>query len=336
TVTHWAHADDEQARRQTYEQAREAILAGRWEDARSLFHDLWKSRRTYDVALQLGQAEYNLKRYRDAAEHLAFGLMLLPPREKAATAERSQQLLTRCKQEVGAIDLRIKNKGADVLVDGQIVAESPLVTEVFVDPGTHSVAVRLSGHQTASFTIQVEAGEILARAVELRPLVAASTADPSITPPGPAQAKGPPSPAAPSPPPSLPSHDASWLPVVAGGALAIAGISSGIGFHLVRGARKDESMRIRDDVPGGCVSPTADAASTCHRLREIASDYDRYGRLELVSFILGGAALLGSGTYFMLYRPDLNGQTTSARRRPLRFDADITTGSAALRIIGEL
>jgi hypothetical protein len=331
TVTRVAHANDEQSRRQIYEQAREAIQSGRWEEARSLFQELWNSRRTYDVALQLGQAEYNLKRYRDAAEHLAFGLMLLPPREKAATAERSQQLLNRCKQEVGAIDLRIKNKGADVLVDGQTVAESPLVTEIFVEPGMHSVSVQLGGHHPTSFTIQLAAGETQRRTVELKPL-SATTGEPS-TASRDAQTDRP------EPidsPPALPTHHASWVPVVVGGALALAGISTGLGFQLVRNARHDESQRMRADLQGSCATPTASNADTCRRLYEIASDYDRYGRVELGSLVLGGAALLGTGAYFLIARPDQATAATEARRGPLRFGADITRDSAALRLYGEL
>jgi hypothetical protein len=329
-----ARADDEQTRRQTFEQARSAMQAGRWEEARSSYLQLWNDRHTYDVALQLGQAEYNLKRMRDAAEHLAYGLMLLPPREKPETAERSRQILALSKQQVGALDLRVKNKGADVIVDSKLVAESPLVTEVFVDPGEHRFEVRLDGHASEAFTIQIEAGQTKSRAVELKPLVASDGTRQTAPPLEQPQPKRPSK--ASAEPPRTESH-ASWAPVVAGGIVAIAGLSAGIGFQLVRSARQDESDRIRSSLVranANCNLP-GESAGDCNRLSELASDYDSFGRLELISLVVGGAALVGTGTYFLLARPDKDRPTAQGHLGPLRFDAHLGRGSGSLQLMAD-
>lgn len=320
-----ARADDEQTRRQVFEQARNAMQAGRWEEARNSYLQLWNDRHTYDVALQLGQAEYNLKRMRDAAEHLAYGLMLLPPREKPETAERSRQILTLARQQVGALDLRVKNKGADVIVDGKAVAEAPLVTEVFVDPGEHRFEVRLDGHSSEAFTLNIDAGQTKTRTVELRPLVAADTRK-AVRPP-PAEKR-----ALPTPPPPPPEEHASWAPVVAGGIVTLVGLSAGIGFELVRNARQNESNRIRSSLGSTSCADPGESLSDCNRLSELASDYDSFGRLELVSFAIGGAALIGTGMYFLVARPDKGRPSKLAGLGPLRFDANVSRGSASIRL----
>ncbi len=328
-----ARADDEQTRRQTFEQARTAMQAGRWEEARSSYLQLWNDRHTYDVALQLGQAEYNLKRMRDAAEHLAYGLMLLPPREKPETAERSRQILALSKQQVGALDLRVKNKGADVIVDGKLVAEAPLVTEVFVDPGEHRFEVRLDGHASEAFTVQIDAGQTKTRSVELKTLVANDAARQPATTLGHSRPKHKPRT---TPEPAEPLSHASWAPVVAGGIVAIVGLSAGIGFQLVRTARADENLRIRRslDNPNRCNNPGT-YVGDCNRLTELASDYDSFGQLELISFLVGGAALIGTGTYFLVARPDKGRQSSQAHVGPVRFNGHLAKGSASLQLVAD-
>ena len=325
-VPRLARAEDEQTRRHTFEQARSAMQASRWEEARTSYTQLWNDRRTYDVALQLGQAEYNLKRMRDACEHLGYGLMLLPPREKPETAERSRQILGLCKQQVGALDLRVKNKGADVIVDGKISASAPLVTEIFVDPGEHRFEVRLDGHASEAFTVQLEAGQSKSRSVELKPLV-----------PGEAQrepvrakpVRHKPSEKMPEPL-AAPTTHASWAPIVAGSIVALAGVGAGVGFQLVRDARQSESERIRGSLGTKQCGTTGAPVGDCNRLTDLASDYDSFGTLELVSLVVGGAALVGTATYFFVARPDQTRPVRQAYLGPLRFRSHLAKGSAGV------
>jgi hypothetical protein len=320
-----ARADDEQTRRQIFEQARSAMSAGRWQEARAGYQRLWNDRHTYDVALQLGQAEYNLKHLRDAAEHLAYGLMLLPPREKPETVERSRQLLAACRPSLGALDLRVKNQGADIIVDTKLVAEAPLVTEIFVEPGEHRFEVRLDGHASEAFTVRLDAGQTKTRVVELKPIVtSAATAEPAPRRPKPARPRF----ELPDQPPPLETH-ASWAPVVVGGLLTVAGLSAGLGFQLVRNARESEANRIRSNL--GSNSCSQPPVGDCQRLVELASDYDSFGKLELLSFVVGGVALVGTGTYFFVARPDQS-KAASARLGPLHFGAHVAKGSGTLRV----
>jgi len=73
-------ADGDETRvRSLYRKAAAAFGAGKYEDAQVLLLEAWHLRRSYDVAAALGQAELELKRYRDAAEHLQYAVKNFAP-----------------------------------------------------------------------------------------------------------------------------------------------------------------------------------------------------------------------------------------------------------------
>jgi hypothetical protein len=119
---------------------------------------------------------------------------------------------------------------------------------------------------------------------------------------------------------------------VAEGIVAIAGIGAGMGFQLARNARQNESERIRRPLgQSGCLAKDAPVGD-CNRLQELASDYDSFGTLELVSFIVGGAAFIGTATYFFAARPDQSHPVSQAHIGPLRFNARLTRSSSTLQL----
>lgn len=320
-----ARADDDATRSRLFDEALTAAQAGRWEEALVVYERLWNERHTYDVALLLGQAEYNLKRYRMAAEHLAWGLKYLPASGSPQVAERSRQILDLCKEEVGTLDLQIKNKGAEVVVDGEVIAEAPLVTPVFVNPGEHRLEVRLAGHASEKFTMTLAAKQSKSRSVELKPLV------PQAQPAAPVPAPPPI-----SPPPAVPESRASWTPVIVGGIVTLAGLSAGVAFEFARQSADDRATKIRNGlvsklhVSNPCNDPAKESVSECNRILDGLEDYDRYGRAELASFIVSGAALIGTGAYFLLARPDQPSSTRSRKSSQLHVDARYGKGSGYL------
>jgi tetratricopeptide (TPR) repeat protein len=322
-----ANAEDDATRGRLFDEALTAAQAGRWEEALVVYERLWNERRAYDVALLLGQAEYNLKRYRAAAEHLSYGLGSLPASGSPQVAERSRQILDLCKEQVGTLNLQVKNKGAEILINGEVIAEAPLITPVFVNPGEHRFEVRLAGHVPERFTMMLEAKQSKSRSVELKPLVPEERSvepAPKLT-----EITAPPAP---------PESHASWTPVIVGGIVTLAGLSAGVAFEFARQAADDRATRIRDGliakthVTNPCLIPVKESVSECNRILDGLKDYDRYGKMELVSFIVSGAALVGTGGYFLLARPD---QASSARRGmlgPLHVDARYGKGSGYLGI----
>lgn len=310
-----AWAEDEEARTKQFEEALAAAQAGRWEEAQVVYEKLWNERRSYDVALLLGQAEYNLKRFRVAAEHLTYGLKLLPTTVPPQVGERSRQILGLCRRELGALDLQVKNKGAEVLVDGAVVAEVPLMTEIFVDPGEHRFDIRLAGHVPQSFKMTFAAGQSKQRTVELKPIEL------------PQQKTEPPRVAEPArtAPPAPPPSGASWTPVIIGGIVTVVGLSAGIGFEFARQASEDKANTLRDRLPSDSENPCWKAKqpllAQCERLTDEWAAYDRFGRIELASFIVSGAALVGTGAYFLLMRPDQSNPAALGQLGPFHLNA---------------
>src|SRR3954462_12356367 len=63
---------EEDRRRTLYQQGKEAIKAQRWVDAKTKLTDAWTIRPSYDVALSLSQAEFNLEHFAESAQYLAY------------------------------------------------------------------------------------------------------------------------------------------------------------------------------------------------------------------------------------------------------------------------
>jgi hypothetical protein len=304
------------------------MQAKRWDVAHRIFVGLWSNQHTYDVALHMGQVEYHLKRYREAATHLAYGMMLLPPREKPEIAERSRALLGLCKAEIGTLELRVKNKQAEVLVDGLVVAEAPLVTDIYVDPGRHQFEVRLAGYEAERWSTTFAKGETQQRIVLLKPTANGATL------PGPTTTVDARNPNVTSPPPEAPTSSGSWAPVVVGGAVTLVGLGAGLGFAIVRGGITDDARKLRSEIGEGNCRTANDKTtlSLCDQLQNKNSNYDSYGSLEAASFALGGIALVATTTYFLLTRPDRAHGQPAASRSTIQMDGGFGRDSVGLRL----
>jgi PEGA domain len=151
-----ADADADQAVRHYEDGVRAAKLA-RWPSAYASFLAAWKLKRHYQIAANLGRAELQLTRYRDAAEHLAYFLReasgVAPDERKAA-----QAMLDEARAKVGSLTIIVDRAGAEVLVDGVAVGRAPLGHEVFVAPGSRTVEAKLSGFDADRRALNVAAG----------------------------------------------------------------------------------------------------------------------------------------------------------------------------------
>jgi hypothetical protein len=308
-------SEEHEARRRVFEQGLRAMREQRWQQAAQLFSRLWQDRPSYDIALNLGLAEYNLGQFRDAAEHLAYGLQNLPPREKTDTATRAEQVLELCEQKVGTVELTISNEGTEVLVNGQPVPASLRARGLYVSPGTHRFEVRLAGFEPESWTASLGAGERRSRSVTLlpepSPLASTSVLDGPTTPP----LEPPPNPANNRP------WYRGWTPVVLGGAVTVLGAGAGVIFQTLRSARSDDAAELRDRVgEDGCAVRTGSSAD-CEKLRDANRDYDAYGRYELGSFIVAGLGLVGTTAYFFVVSPDQGPSTHSSAGLSVRLGA---------------
>ena len=315
---------DYQARRATFEAGMAALKQERWSEARTVFESLWEGQKTYDVALQLGLAEYNLKQWRSAAEYLLFGLENLPPRENRDTAVRAQQFLELCKRELGTLKLETTPEGAELLVDSKPTNAGASATEVFVDPGPHDFTLKMAGFRPEHWSMSFKQGEEQTLAVTLLPEGRGGPRSTALAAASAGADEG-------TLNPSEPPNHADWLPVIVGGATTLVGAGAGVVFEVMRRSKASEA----DDIlarlgAGACADPNGENDADCNRLNQANSAYDELGMLEAASFGLAGLSLAATATYFLITRPDQNQNQTARSTNPsaVRFGATVSRQSS--------
>lgn len=126
--------------------------------------------RDYRVLGNLGFIEVELGMMRDAAEHLFRCKLNFPSdvdNKLKPLHDEVDRLFEKARMEVGALELSLHFQGesarsideAEVLIDGKTAGRTPLPSKVFVEPGSHIVAVRLRGHPEVSKTVQAVKGQ---------------------------------------------------------------------------------------------------------------------------------------------------------------------------------
>lgn len=135
------------------------VTQQRWADAENKFLAAFALNQTYDVANNLGQTQYRMGKYRDAAEHLAYAVQHWPLIGKKDARDLALKRLDEVKKQVGALKVSINAQGAEVSVDGTTVGRSPLEVQVFVEAGPHLVIARLAGYDEARADVKSQKGE---------------------------------------------------------------------------------------------------------------------------------------------------------------------------------
>jgi hypothetical protein len=210
--------------------------------------------------------------------------------------------------------------GLEVLRDGTALAPAELASSLPVDPGTHLIEARAPGKGTWSTTVEVREG---ARLVVTIPLLADAPEplQPSQPPrPEPAVVALPPSPLPPQPPP-LGSPSSSMTTTTSAeltsakqrraqratglivGAAGLAGLGVGAYFGVV-------SLDRHHDAESHCTGNVCDATGVSLR-----DDARHAGNASTVSFVAGGALLLGGAITYAL-APRANGYRPSVAVGP--------------------
>ncbi len=315
--------NDESARARTlFRQGAAAMKDGKYPEARKALLEAWNLRHTYDVAAILGQAELELKLYRDAAEHLDFAMKNLAPRESAETLDKIKSGLQTARLQVAELRISISEPNAKVTVDGQEIGTSPLPGSVFVTSGSCKIEARLGDDRIASQTVQASMGN--AYNVEL-----------SI--PQPKPSAPPTSLAEVTQPVATPDAGAdtspSLVPVIIGGSLFVAGAAMGIGYRVAASSSKDDLDALRaQNGADGCSTGAASPAD-CAAQQSAAEDVDSRRNLSTVGFVVAGAAAVGTAIYW--FWPRSSSAAASARRdQKFLLSGGPTRGGGSLILSG--
>ena len=317
-----AQAGESDNRRAAYREGYAAVQAKNWPEAYAIFERLWREAPTYDVALHLGHAEYNLGKKREAAEHLAFGVAHVPPGEAKEVAEGAKRALARVKEELCTITLIVDRAGAAVRVDGESKGTTPIDFEIFVDPGAHVIEATLAGYETATDKFEASQGEHRNVVLKLDPL------PPGATPAG--------SGATTAPTPGEDRQGSSTGRTVA--LLTGAGVTLAAGVTtLVFGLKGSSAANRADDAraeanrygPNACGSPMAAPPGVCASIKDAEDDRVAANRGANISLALTGVAAVATATMFFVWP-----RKTAERAGAITIAPSATRDAGALFVNG--
>ncbi|XYH99213.1 PEGA domain-containing protein [Sorangium sp. So ce1128] len=316
---------------------------GKYAEAEAELQPAWELNPTYDVAYNLGLTKYQLKKHKEAAQHLSFALRHWPLMKAAAEKRpEAEQRLAVSRALVGAVSVVVGVARAEVLVDGTAVGKTPLEGAVFVDPGEHRVEARLPGYETASQTVSVGKGgtakvELAMTLAKSEPQAAtpgAKAAEGASTPGAGAGAGAPPAevpPAAPAKPELLPQKR-SWVPVIALGAASAVGLGVGVGLTVASGNARSEANAQRAAILSrgpGCIHAPSDVASACGAFEDSTSRAGTLGTGAIVAYAASGALAAGALVYALWPRSSVS--STSVGMRPT---ASLALGETVFGVMG--
>jgi hypothetical protein len=263
-----------------YRRGVEAFEAQRLDDAYRLFLEAWGLKKGIDIAANLGVVELKLGKSRDAAEHLAYALRLFPANGDPEGRAKLLAKLEEAKKVVGTVNVRVDHPGAQIVVDGRDIGKSPIVDEVYVDPGDKVFTATLDRFETATAETHVDAGGVAT--VELK-LVAKPDG-------GGGAGGGDPI----EPPPDRPI----W-PLFVGGGVGLVGIGLGIGFFAMgeNGASEAEAEGARLAEEGVDCGGGESLPEECSKVAGHVNDENNFKSASLTAFIIGGVALAATGVY---------------------------------------
>jgi hypothetical protein len=284
-----------------------AFEAGRDEEAVKILSQAWAIRQTYDIAGALAQAELSLKRYRDAAEHLNFGIDHFVPGDSEQTLEHMRAAFADVKTHVAALKISVDHDGAEVRVNDRAIGVSPLPAPAFLDPGAYTLEARLGGDKVSQLA-NVQAGQDYPVTLKL----GAKTGS-SLGPDAPRTAN---------------ADDRSIVPVIVGGAVALVGAAGFVLFESAASSNTDtmNQFKAKNGI-SGCVDGSATPADCAAQL-DAAQSHDRNRNLAVASAIVGAAGLVSIPVYWFWPREEAAAAT--ARAPALRVRASVGIGSVSI------
>ena len=274
-----------------FKKGKVAFNAGKFDDALRIYSEAWSLKKSPDIAANLAQAESELSKHRDAAEHFAYALAHILPsstdEQRAALAEGLESE----KKEIGS--LRVTLEPADsVLTIDDVAVPVPPNGDVYIDAGEHRTSVTHEGYEPYRQTLRVSKG---ASQVLWIKLLQAGSAAPSPTEPRPSK-----DPLGTVPPRLGDSSARSITPALVGGGLVVAGAALGVVFHLSGNSsgRDADALRHKHSEANACGTGTP-YADDCSALHGKNLDVDRARSIEVVGFSVAGAAAVGTALYLL-------------------------------------
>lgn len=280
--------------------ARRARAAGKWAEAHAAYKAAFEAtdaasgtaRERAEIAGELGLCELALRKYRDAAEHLAWSLeqrKALP----AAQQKRFGEGLREAMAFVATVYLSVDPPDAEVLVDGTPIGPPRRTYALFFEPGKHMVRARAHGRGEGSQTLDALAGTETTMTIELSRAAVSRAEQPAPAAPKPARA----APAAMPPARAQRPGPLSSLP----GALRIGGIAIATAAAAAGGVFLLRANVIHGDLRDGDAVRRAQGwtSSTCREANAPAACAEIHAQIEERNLLatLGKVSLATSAVF---------------------------------------
>lgn len=295
----WAQSMTDAQRAAILAEAHASATSGNASAAAARLERLWADRQTHDIALELGLVEVKLGEYRDAAEHLTFGLRVAPPETPPELTQRAREGLTTALSKIGVLKVRVAQNGAVLKLDGAPIGVSPLDADIFVVPGGHYVSCSLDGYAPAELTADIAPGTTRTLEFSLQP-VAAPAVPPSSAPQPQKDA--------------VPARKRVLKPrtIVLGTGVAVTGVGAVLTTVFgVKGASarsRERALRAEAVQQFGyapCSTPSGASSTTCSDLAQAVGDRTSANRTANVALaVTAGAGLVTLGVLFLWPRDD--------------------------------
>ncbi|MGK3985790.1 hypothetical protein WME99_22275 [Sorangium sp. So ce136] len=143
-------------------------------------------RESAEIAGELGLCELDLRKFRDAAEHLAWSL----ERRKALSPVQQKRFddgLAKAVPFVATLYLSVDPPDAEVLIDGKPIGRPRRTYTLFFEPGMHMVRARAPGREEASQTLDARAATESGMTIQLPRAAVSSAGEGEGEPGGPAK-----------------------------------------------------------------------------------------------------------------------------------------------------
>ncbi|WP_437932637.1 PEGA domain-containing protein [Sorangium sp. So ce291] len=239
-----------------------------------------------EIAGELGLCELELRKYRDAAEHLTWSL----ERDWALPSQLQERFLTGQRKAafyVVELVLSVDPPDAEILIDGQKIGRTARTYKLFLEPGRHMVRARAPGREDGFHAFNGEPGDKQEISMKLSgPAVSSAKEAPAV----PKTAS-----ASPAVRPKEPGPWASWPGTlrVTGIAAATAGMSIGTIFIIRVGRLDDDLTAQRNRLLGEPSSSSsmcwkAPQNSPCADLARLQDARNMSGRAGVAMIISGG------------------------------------------------
>ncbi len=293
--------NDNAALRALYKKAQAAFDAGNYVQARGLFLQAWSISPGAEVALGLGQSDYELKRFRDCAEHLDFAIRKLGPTVSERVLALAKKALAEAKAQVAVLRVSTPKDGAQITVDGVAVGTAPLEQPIYLEPGNHEIAARV-GNNGIARNVAVQAGQ--ESSIRL-PLDAQSTLVDSPWSRNAPRASTP----------DAASHSVasesprSVVPVIIGGAVFLASVTAAVVFRIDSDSEFNDADALRAKLARTGCQGTANS-SDCAALLAANQNGDRARNWSTAAIFVAAGAALGTAAYW--YWPSSNAKTSTS------------------------